>query len=51
MRREMSERWLRTGTAGASAWAAKAGDHRVPLLAIATGIVRTVKTKLPEELQ
>lgn len=51
MRREMSKRWLRTGAAGANACAAKAGDRRVPRLALGAGIVRIVKTKLPEEWQ
>lgn len=36
----------------ASAWAVTAGDHRVPLPGIirdvATGIIRTAKTELPD---
>lgn len=51
MGRELSEISGLVPASTTSMWAVRAGDHRVPLPAIATGIIRTAKTKLPEELQ
>lgn len=34
----------------ARVWAVRAGDHSVPMAAVAMGIIRTAKRELPEEL-